>query len=159
MVKNVGRPAPVLVIKRPSSCRYESTIPRRDFARAVHGLPSIEGGRRESRVLAAPAASHATKKAHERSHHRFAETVRPSLRNGLRLIPRSPRRPGFLATVARELLHRLDASVGASGPHGFAVRYQHRSSREAKASIASRPTFVTMANAPLDRGGTRRGWR
>src|SRR5436305_11532517 len=88
------------------------------------------------------------KKAHERSRHRFAETIRPSLRNGLRLIPRSPRRPGFLATVARELLHRLDASVGASGPHGFAVRYQHRSSREAKASIASRPTFVTMANVP-----------
>jgi len=41
-----------------------------------------------------------TKKAHERSHHRFTETIRPSLRNGLRLIPRSPRRPGCFATVA-----------------------------------------------------------
>ena len=83
---------------------------------------SANRGRRESRVLAAPIASHANKKAHERSRHRFAETIRPSLRNGLRLIPRSPRRPGFLATVACGSLHRLDASVGASGPHGFAVR-------------------------------------
>jgi hypothetical protein len=40
----------------------------------------------------------------------------------LRLISCSPRRPGFLATVANELLRRLDASVGASGPHDFAVR-------------------------------------
>src|SRR5438874_13193093 len=39
-------------------------------------------GRRESQVLVAPAASHANKKAHERSRHRFTETVRPSLRNG-----------------------------------------------------------------------------
>jgi hypothetical protein len=46
--------------------------------------------------------------------------------------------------------HRqLDASVEASGPHAFAVRFRHRSSVDAKASIASRPTFVTMANAPL----------
>src|SRR5439155_21850455 len=48
---------------------------------------------------------------------------------------------------------RLDASVGASGPHGFAVRLRHRSSCEAKASTASRPTFVTMANAPLIEAG------
>ena len=41
----------------------------------------------------------------------------------LRLILRSHRRPGFLATVACGLFTRkLDASVGASGPHSFAVR-------------------------------------
>ena len=44
---------------------------------------------------------------------------------------------------------KLDTSVGASGPHDFAVRLKHRSSSEAKASTASRPTFVTMANVPL----------
>jgi hypothetical protein len=34
------------------------------------------------------------------------------------------RSPGFLATVAPKKLasQELDASVGASGPHGFAVR-------------------------------------
>jgi len=41
----------------------------------------------------------------------------------LRLISRSPRRPGFLATVTCGSLRKLDASVGASGPHDFAVRF------------------------------------
>src|ERR1700692_497702 len=40
----------------------------------------------------------------------------------LRLISRSPRCQGFLATVACDYLRRLDTSVGASGPHDFAVR-------------------------------------
>jgi hypothetical protein len=42
----------------------------------------------------------------------------------LRLIARSPRRSGFLVTVALEKLasQELDASVEASGPHDFAVR-------------------------------------
>jgi hypothetical protein len=42
----------------------------------------------------------------------------------LRLITRSPRGPGFLAPVIPEKLasQELDASVGASGPHAFAVR-------------------------------------
>jgi len=31
--------------------------------------------------------------------------------------------------------------------------HQSRSSRDASASIASRPTFVTMANAPLSKAG------
>jgi hypothetical protein len=45
--------------------------------------------------------------------------------------------------------HQVDISVGISGPHDFAVRLLVHSSRTPKASIASRPTFVTMANAPL----------
>jgi hypothetical protein len=50
-------------------------------------------------------------------------------------------------------LHELDASVEASGPHGFAVRvsavrYQHIT------STASRPASVTTASRPS--GGTRR---
>jgi hypothetical protein len=62
---------------------------------------------------------------------------------------------------------RLDASIGASGPHDFAVRCNisrpravdrsqavkaalrsHRA-QNAAASTASHPAFVTMANAPL----------
>jgi hypothetical protein len=45
----------------------------------------------------------------------------------LRLTPRSPRGPGFLApvTCATRLRRRkLSASVGAPGPHGFALRKQ-----------------------------------
>jgi hypothetical protein len=44
---------------------------------------------------------------------------------------------------------KLDTSVGMSGPHDFAVRFQRRSSCVAKASTASRPTLMTLRNAPL----------
>ena len=54
---------------------------------------------------------------------------------------------GFLVTVAL-LLHKLDASVEASGPHDFTVRNQRRSSARAVASNASRPASVTIAIRP-----------
>jgi hypothetical protein len=67
-------------------------------------LPSFRG-RREDRVLAAPAVSRANahgKSAHE--HTGSAETLRPSLRNGFTayivLFPEN----GFLASVIRESL-------------------------------------------------------
>jgi hypothetical protein len=62
---------------------------------------------------------------------------------------------------------KLDASVGASGPHDFAVRnnisrpravdrsqvfqpaLQSHRAQNAAASTATHPAFVTMANAPL----------
>ena len=47
---------------------------------------------------------------------------------------------------------RLDASVGASGPHDFAVRVSivvcAQNARHAAASTASRPTFVAIAIRP-----------
>jgi hypothetical protein len=48
--------------------------------------PSKIRGRRESRVLDAPAASRANEKSTRASHHRSAEIIRPSLRDGLRLM-------------------------------------------------------------------------
>ena len=50
---------------------------------------------------------------------------------------------------------RDDISVGMSGPHDFTVREISAFVFAPFASTASRPTFVTMANAPLK--GT--GWR
>src|SRR3984957_18348870 len=49
-------------------------------------------------------------------------------RNGLRLIPCSPRRPAFLPPSLRGLIRKLDTSVGVSGPHVFAVRCKQRPS-------------------------------
>src|SRR5438874_7865625 len=43
---------------------------------------------------------------------------------------------------------RLDASVGASEPHDFAVRLTCCSSAAPSASTASRPAFVTIASRP-----------
>jgi hypothetical protein len=42
----------------------------------------------------------------------------------------------------------LNASVGASGPHDFAVHLKRRSSAAPSASTASRPAFVTIASRP-----------
>jgi hypothetical protein len=44
---------------------------------------------------------------------------------------------------------KLDASVETSGPHDFAVRKLARSSVAPSASIASLPTFVTIAKRPF----------
>jgi hypothetical protein len=55
-------------------------------------------------------------------------------------------------------LRQLDASVGASGPHDFAVRCNRRSSARrlarpnAAASTASRPASVTIASRPSGDG-------
>ena len=48
----------------------------------------------------------------------------------------------------RSCLRQLDASVGASGPHDFAVRKQAPSSEAPPASTASRPASVTIASRP-----------
>ena len=74
-------------------------------------------------MLAAPAVPCAKKEnAHE--HTGSAEAIRPSLRNGFTAYSALSSATGFLATVAPEkrlLLKELDASIGASGPHDFAV--------------------------------------
>jgi hypothetical protein len=94
--------------------------------------------------------------AHE--HTGSAEAVRPSLRNGFTAYFVLSPVTGFLATVANELLRRLDASVGASGPHDFAVRFSavrphaksalrhcrvHRIPIPRKMTIMIRPSFGT----------------
>jgi hypothetical protein len=56
----------------------------------------------------------------------------------------------LFATVAPEKFasQELDASVGASGPHDFAVRFLRHSSKAPPASTASRPASVTIASRP-----------
>ena len=54
---------------------------------------------------------------------------------------------------------KLDASVGASGPHDFAVRLKRRSSLSASSvHRIPRSTSVTIAKRPSERAG-RRGYR
>ena len=68
----------------------------------------------------------------------------------LRLISCSPRRSGFLASVAGGIeIRQLDASVEASGLHDFAVRDSVPSSEAASASTASHPASVTIAIRPF----------
>jgi hypothetical protein len=103
-------------------------------------------------MRAAPAVSRAicTKEsAHE--HTGSAENIRPSLRNGFTAYFVLSPVTGFVATVIPEKLasQELDASIGASRPHDFAVRVSH--ARQSQLSRPPHPTarFVTIASAPL----------
>jgi len=88
------------------TAEYGTAISRRVASELCPKLPALfVRGRREDRVLAAPAVSRANahgKSAHE--HTGSAETLRPSLRNGFTayivLFPEN----GFLASVIRESL-------------------------------------------------------
>jgi hypothetical protein len=93
--------------------------------------PSQEGGR-EDRVRAAPAVSCARSReedAHE--HTGSAEAVRPSLRNGFTAYSALSLVTGFVITIISKKLasQKLDASIGASGPHDFAVHLTRCSSK------------------------------
>jgi hypothetical protein len=62
-----------------------------------------------------------------------------------------PRGPGFLAPVAcktRKRLCGLSASVGAPGPHDFAVRDRVIRLMTRRVHRVPRPTFVTIAKRP-----------
>ena len=123
--------------------------------------PSNNRGRGESRVLAAPAASHAKMKKHTSgSHHRFD-----------RAGPGLPRASGFTVSFVlspetwlcclrrrRDAKHRhqLDTCLGVSGPHDFAVRAD-----VIRLTTSSRPSHPALnvrddAQRPSDRGGM--GW-
>ena len=91
-----------------------------------HTRPSREGAGKTGCAL--HPRSHVqrkTKNAHEQTG--SAETLRPSLRNGLRLIfVLSPARPGLVChrrPQETRASRELDApAIGASGPHDFTVR-------------------------------------
>src|SRR5580692_10903289 len=56
-------------------------------------------------------------------------------------------------SFAKVAFHKLDASVEASGPHVFTVRFSALV-KSTSTSTASRPASVTIASRPS--GGTRR---
>src|SRR4051812_7656356 len=117
-------------------------------AQCARGLPSVSPpenrraqGRPGARCTRGLACTMHKANAHE--HTGSAETLRPSPRNGFTAY-------SALSSVTGLSCHRrsqealasqkLDASVGASGPHDFAVRIGALVSRAA-ASIASRLAF------------------
>ena len=95
-------------------------------------------GKPGARFTRVPAPNVHKRNAHE--HTGSAEAIRPSLRNGFTVS-------SVLSPVTGLSCHRrhaemnsrqLDASVGASGPHDFAVRVPRGSSSRSFASIAPR---------------------
>jgi hypothetical protein len=90
------------------------------------------------------------KKAHKHSHHGHTGNTRHSPRNGFNGFLRAllGDRACLPPSSAKVASRQLDASVGASGPHDFAVRKSAPSSEAPPASTASRPAFVTIASRP-----------
>jgi hypothetical protein len=86
--------------------------------------------------------------------YRAAENIRHSLRNGFTAyFVLSPENGSFASVVTPSVNPgQLDASTAASGPHDFAVRFS-AVRQGTSASTATRPTFVTMADAPLSGTG------
>ena len=137
-------------------------IPAAPNARVMHqSCPSKSRGRRECRVLDAPAASHADEESMRVSHHRYAERSGIPRAMVLRLIAGSPRRPGFdCLRRLKAIAFRLDPSVGGPGPHAFAVREEcvRRRAMRAEHPHVHRiplPTSVTIAIRPSCGGGMR----
>jgi len=98
-------------------------------------------GRREDRVLAAPAVPRAicaNKTAHEHTGQR--ETLRPSLRNGFTAyFVLSPENGSFASVATQEINPaQLSASTAAPEPHDFTVR-----SSCTRQSQLSRPSHLT----------------
>ena len=106
-----------------------------------------------SRLVASPSAPIATGR-NDPCREGLAPSQEPCLPRRT-LCPRSPRGSGFLAPVVRSIISReLDASVEASGPHDFAVRFQRaRLARQSVHRIPP-PTSVTIAKRPSGGGGT-----
>jgi hypothetical protein len=123
----------------PTASSHASAFPRHDvsgFCKII--CPSQNRGRRESRALVAPAALRASEESTQASHHRYAETIRPSLRDGLAAYTRSPRSAGLASLRPPGLLTR--GLIPASGDQDHAISPSARCAFVscARASIASR---------------------
>ena len=97
------------------------------------------------------------KNAHE--HTGSAEAIRHSLRNGFTAYSALSPVTGFLATVAPKKLasRELDASIGASGPHDFAVRF--RAVRQKRSHVHRIPPHVRDDREPPLLSGETGGFK
>jgi hypothetical protein len=132
---------------------HSFAISPRLFARVLSSTsrPRSEGAGNAGRSMR-PQPRVRDKKAHEQVTTVTPETPGIPRAMVLRLISCSPA-TGLVCHRRPRCCHReLDASVGASGPHDFAVRLTRHSSKAPSASTASRPASVTIASAPLGDG-------
>src|ERR1700744_2272566 len=132
-----------------------SASPATRRARGVLKSPPPRG-RGECRVPDAPAAARGVVVNTRVSHHGYTGSPGIPARDGFNGFLRAlPGDRACLPPSPAESLHRLDASVGASGPHDFTVRRTSAFVKAPPTSPASRPASVTIASRPS--GGTRRG--
>jgi len=130
---------------------HDIAISRRNLPEVCYQISSPIRGRRECRAPDAPASRVCNGSG--RTHTRWSGhtgITRHSPRNGFNGFLRAlPGDRAFLPpSPAKIVFRQLDASVGASGPHDFAVRQPHRPSSAPPASTASRSAFRDVAQRP-----------
>ena len=94
------------------------------------------------------------KKAHEQSHHRYAEASRHSLHDGFNgLFHALPGDRAFVTVIGAMRKHRrqLDVSVETSEPRGFVVRIGCTRLLPPSVHRIPHPTSVTIAKRPSQR--------
>jgi hypothetical protein len=132
--------------------RYRFAFPRRDTPELCRNhSPKIEGAGK------AGCPPHPQPRVRNKTKHTsvvtagFTGFTRPSLRNGFNSLFRAlPGDRAFLPpSPAKVAFRELDANVGASGPHDFAVRTQRHSSFDTAASTASRTNVRDDRDTPL----------
>jgi hypothetical protein len=123
---------------------------------AATSAPASEGAGNAGRAVRTRSLACKMKRAYEYSHHGHAGNTRHSPRNGFNGFLRAlPGDRAFLPPSSAKISFReLDASVGASGPHDFAVHLKRHSSKAPRRPPHPAPRFVTIASRPSCRGGT-----
>ncbi len=145
-----------LAAPRPGHDSRATAFPRHVCARALHVVSLLEiRGRRECRAPDAPAAACVVVESTRVSHHGHTGNTRHSPRNGFTAYSALSPGTGLSCPRRRQsCLRRLDTSVGASGPHDFAVRFPRSSSCRAVSVHRIPPRVRDVRNAPLwDRTG------
>jgi hypothetical protein len=142
------------IIKQREDTRPPSRGAVRPRFAVVATLEKQEGAGKAGCALHPRSRVQSCTKENAHEHTGEAEAIRPSLRNGFNGLYRAlPGDRAFLPpSPARSFASReLDASVGASGPHGFTVRDD--GIRHAPPSRPPHPTarFVTIASRPSHR--------
>jgi len=128
---------------------HTSAISRRETPELCRIRSPRKQGRRECRTLGASAAACAVVESTRVSHHGHAGNVRHSPRDGVNGCSALSPVTGLVCHRRLwSLLHKLDASVGASGPHGFAVRFSAVRQRHIRVHRIPHPTSVTIAIRP-----------
>ena len=132
--------------------RHAAAFSRHDASEFCQAMPPNEiRGRGECRVPNAPAASCAlcSFSMHTSIHSGGTGNIRHSPRDGFTAyFVLSPVTGLFCHRRPRDKPRDLDASVGASGPHDFAVRISALVSRHQSVHRIPHPTSVTIAIRP-----------
>jgi hypothetical protein len=134
-----------------SGYSHSSAISPRVSREVCHQFPALSNQRAQGMPGAQCARSRACSVESTRvSHHGHTGITRHSPRNGFNGFLRAlPGDRALLPPSPREtLLAKLDASVGASGPHDFAVRVRAVRLRRMRVHRIPRPTSVTTAKRP-----------